>query len=311
MGIVHFSITDLALFVRVAELGNLTKGAQRASLSPAAASARIKSLETQLNSRLFYRDSRGVSLTLSGETLLHHARAILRQVDRVKSEFAWSSTDNPDSTQTAEVGHLRLFANTTAVTEFLPKLLARFMVEYPGVTMELQERGTHDVVRSVLDDYADIGIVAGPVPTEGLHAWCFSKDRLVLVTPKNHPLSHRSVIAFSDALEYHHICMNVGHTLQTFLMDKVRQLGRELTIRVQIRSFEAMCRMIEAGVGVGLMPESSALNHQKSMQLDILELTDSWAIRERKILVRELGTLPRYARALINAVLALELPVSA
>lgn len=293
----QFSLTDLGLFVHIAELENLTKGARRASLSPAAASARLKSLETQLNSRLFYRESRGVKLTPAGETLLRHARVILRQVDHVKSEFALNAADG--------TGHIRLFANTTAATEFLPGLLARFMVQRPGVTVDLQERMTNDVVRGILDNAADVGIVAGPVSTAGLQALCFSKDRLVLVTPEDHPLNHRRVIAFADALEYEHICMNEGSTLHTFLIDMVKQLGRKLTLRVQMRSFEAMCRMIEAGVGVGILPESSALHHRKTMRLEILGLTDPWAIRERRVLVREMEALPGCARALVDAVMAL------
>lgn len=301
----HFSISDLSLFVRVAELENLTKGAERASLSAAAASARIKSLEGQLNASLFYRQHRGVKLTTAGETLLRHARVILDQVDRLENEFALNAAASIDSAVT-EAGHIRVFANTTAVTEFMPKLLADYLAERPNVSVDLRERITSDVVRGVREGNADVGIVAGPVVTTGLQSWCFAKDRLVVVTPEHHVLAgHRSVISLAEALEYDHVCMDEGHTLHTFLKEKARQARRKIACRLQTRTYEAMCRMIEAGVGIGILPESTVLRYRKSMRLEVLTLTDAWAIRERKLLVREIEVMPGYARALVNAVLRL------
>ncbi|MBJ7547001.1 LysR family transcriptional regulator, partial [Pseudomonas sp. OA3] len=151
----HFDLPDLRLFIHIAESPSLTQGARKAFLSPAAASARIKALESQLGSRLLYRDSRGVELTPAGQRLLQHARLIMRQVDYLKSEFTEYVTD--------AAGHIRIFANTTAVTEFLPEVLAGFLAERPGVTVDLQERLSRDIVRGVLDGAADLGIIAGPV----------------------------------------------------------------------------------------------------------------------------------------------------
>ncbi|MEP1266038.1 MAG: LysR family transcriptional regulator, partial [Marinobacter sp.] len=133
----HFDIPDLRLFIHVAEANSLTGGARRVSLSTAAASMRIKSLEGQLGSRLFYRDSQGVELTPAGHDLLVHARAIMRQVDYIRDEFSRYAE--------GKSGHLRIFANTTAVSDFMPDVLARFLVNRPGVTIDLQERLTHDI----------------------------------------------------------------------------------------------------------------------------------------------------------------------
>ncbi|MGB7191876.1 MAG: LysR family transcriptional regulator [Collimonas pratensis] len=288
----HFDLSDLRLFVHIAEAQNLTKGASRACVSPAAASARLKALEGQLGSRLFYRGSRGVELTSAGETLLRHARVILRQVEHLKSEFAANGTDT--------VGSVRIFANTTAVTEFMPEVLAHFLSTRPGVTIDLQERLTRDIVRGVVDGSSDFGIVAGPVPDVGLQVLHFSTDRLVMVIPVDHPLREHSSIAFCDALDYEQISLHEGSTLHAFLRDLLEQHCHPLTLRIQVRSFEAMCRMIEAGVGVGLLPESAASRHRKTMRLHIVELSDEWALRERSILVRDLEALPGCARALIS-----------
>ncbi len=287
----HFDLADLRLFIHIAESPSLTQGARRAHLSPAAASARIKALESQLDSRLLYRDSRGVELTPAGEKLLQHARLIMRQVDYLKSEFTEYGTDS--------AGHIRIFANTTAVTEFLPEVLAGFLAQRPGVTVDLQERLSRDIVRGVLDGSTDIGIIAGPVQAEGLQVLHFSTDRLLLGVPVGHPLAGESRITLRQTLAYQHIGLHEGSTLLTFLRDRVEKLGSQLSLRIQVSSFEAVCRMIEAGVGIGIIPESAARRHSRTMQLALVELDEPWAVRERSILVRELDALPGSVRALI------------
>ncbi|WP_395503514.1 LysR family transcriptional regulator [Ectopseudomonas mendocina] len=288
----HFDLPDLRLFIHIAESPSLTQGARKAFLSPAAASARIKALEGQLGSRLLYRDSRGVELTPAGQRLLQHARLIMRQVDYLKSEFTEYGTD--------AAGHIRIFANTTAVTEFLPEVLAGFLAERPGVTVDLQERLSRDIVRGVLDGAADLGIIAGPVQAPGLQVLHFSTDRLVLAVPLGHALAQRQSVSFNDTLAYQHIGLHEGSTLLSFLREQVEKLGGSLALRIQVSSFEAICRMIEGGVGIGIIPESAARRHSRTMQLAILQLDEAWAVRERSMLVRELDALPGSVRALID-----------
>ncbi|CAJ0796699.1 LysR family transcriptional regulator [Ralstonia holmesii] len=289
----HFDFADLRLFSRIAEEQNLSRGARRAFLSPAAASARLKALEEQLGTRLFYRDNKGLSLTPAGEKLLRHARVIERQFEHVRSDFEEFSKD--------EVGHIRIFANTTAVTEFMPEVLATFMAERPAVTVDLQERLTRDIVRGVLDGSADLGIISGPIQSDELEVVHFSTDKLVLCTPVGHPLATADRgLAFTDTLDYPHVSLHEGSTLHAFLTDLVRDQRRRLQIRIQVRSFEAMCRMIETGVGIGVVPLSAALRHRKTMQLEMIELADAWAVRERAVIVRDLQGLPSCARALID-----------
>ncbi len=288
----HFDLVDLRLFVQIAEASSLTKGARRVFLSPSAASARVKALEDQLGSRLFYRDSRGVTLTDAGESLLRHARVILRQVEHLKNEFGARGADAS--------GHIRIFANTTAVTEFMPELLTRFLAERPGVTIDMQERLTRDIVRSVVDGSTDLGIVSGTIPMAGLQAKLFSTDRLILVTPLGHALSKRKRCAFPDTLGYEYISLHEGSTLHAFLRDLTDRLGAKLVSRIHVGSFEAMCRLIEGGVGIGIVPESAALRHWQTMQLSLVELSDDWVVRERLVLAREFDALPGCARALVD-----------
>ncbi|WP_166262040.1 LysR family transcriptional regulator [Marinobacter salicampi] len=292
----HFDLPDLRLFIHVAEASSLTAGARRASLSTAAASMRIKALEGQLGSRLFYRDSQGVELTPAGHDLLVHARAIMRQVDYIKDEFSQYAQ--------GQSGHIRIFANTTAVSDFMPDVLARFLVSRPGVTVDLQERLTNDIVRGVIDGSTDLGVVAGPVTAKKLEIIPFNVDRLVVVTPIDHVLAGRKSISFQETLGYPHIGLREGSTLFNFLRGQASEINAQLQMRIQVFGFESACRMVSRGVGIGILPRSIAHRYAKFMDIAIIELEDSWAERERSLIVRELDALPTCGKELVEEIRA-------
>ena len=293
---IQFDLTDLRLFVLTAEERNLTRAAARQNLSLAAASARIKALEAQSGLLLFAREARGVRLTPPGEAFLHHARGVLRQAEQLRADLLEYGEGLG--------GHVRVFANTTAVTDFLPEILPGFLSANPRVSIDLQEKPNAEIPRGVLVGRSDIGIVAGPVDTLNLRSIHFSTDRLVLVTSRRHPFARRKRIGFAETLDEDAVGMQQGSTLETFLSNMTSQLGRQLKLRIQLSSFDAMCRMIGAGVGVGVVPESAARRNQGSMNLALVELTDAWSVRERYILVRDNESLPAYAEALVDAIRA-------
>ena len=296
----HFDLADLRLFVCLAEFKNLTRGASAAALSPAAASSRLKALEGQLNARLFYRDSRGLVLTHAGDMLLRHARAILRQVEHVRNDFLALSSDTQ--------GHFRIFANTTPITEFLPAALGVFMKDRPGVTVDIQERNTREVVRGVSDSAADVGVLSVPSPFDSgdLQSRVFSTDRLVLVVPSGHALEDLAAIPFEETISLPHVGFR-DSTLHSYILERAGALNRKLTTRVLMSSYETMCGMIEAGVGVGVLPESCADRYIRAgMRIKVVRLTDDWSIRERHIIYRDLDALPLCARAFVDTLIELQ-----
>lgn len=288
----HFDLTDLRLFVLTADEGNLTRAAVRQHLSLAAASARIKALESQAGLPLLYREARGMRLTPPGQAFLHHARGVLRQTDQL-------SIDLQDYGAGLR-GHLRVFANTTAATDFLPDILPDYLHANPRVNIDLQEKTNAEIARGVADGRADIGIVSDHVDTLGLQAIHFSTDHLVLATALAHPFASYTTIAFADTLDEDAVGMHRTSTLQTFLAQECEKLGKPQKLRIQLTSFDAMCRMIGSGVGIGIVPESAARRYQTSMNLALVQLTNAWRVRERYILVREQAALPAYAQELIR-----------
>ncbi|MDP2817574.1 MAG: LysR family transcriptional regulator [Polaromonas sp.] len=292
----QFDLTDLRLFVLTADKSNITHAAAGRHMSLAAASARIKALEKQAGMPLLYREARGVRLTPAGEAFLYHARSVLRQAEQMRTDLQEYGGGLR--------GHLRVFANTTAVTDFLPEILPGFLTRNPKINMDLQEKPNPEIARGVLDGRADIGIVAGKVDTLGLESIHFSTDQLVLATAKNHRFARRKKIAFAETLDDEQVGMQSGSTLQTFLAQVTDALGKPLKLRIQLSSFDAMCRMIGAGVAVGIVPESAARRNQAAMGITLIALTDPWSVRERYILVRNRSALPRYAESLIETLCA-------
>ena len=237
---VYFDFVDLRLFVNVAQSASLTNGASSSALSLAAASTRIKNLESALGAQLLYRTQRGVSLTPAGDTLLQHARLILSQVQHLGAELQQFSK--------GVKGHVRIFANTTAVAEFLPQVLGEFLAEHPAVDIDLREFSSAEIVQAVHEGKTDIGIVAGHVST-GLQTLPYYDDRLVLAAPRGHPLAGRGRVPFTEALPYDFIGLGPGSAMHSFISRIARDRGWNLRLRIHVGSYDAMCRMIASGVG--------------------------------------------------------------
>jgi len=123
----------------------------------------------------------------------------------------------------------------------------------------------------------------------------------VVVTTSGHALADRGAVAFGDVLGFDFVGLDRTSALQRFLAAKATPLGEALRLRVQLRSFDAVCRLVAAGVGIGIVPLTTARRAALSLPIAIIDLQDDWAIRELTICVRDLAQAPPYARALIQA----------
>jgi len=293
-----FDLTDLRLFCEVVDAGTITAGAEKSALALAAASTRIRGMEESLGAALLIRSRQGVTPTPAGLTLLKHARIMLAQGAQLREDLG-AYADGAS-------GQVRLLANTNALTEFLPEALSRFLAEHPHVSVDLEERLSDEIVGLVAEGAADIGIVAGTVDVGSLATYPFRSDRFVVVTAADHLLARRDAVSFAEVLDYDFVGLDRVSSLQRFLGTKAAREGRPLRLRVQLRSFDAVCRLVECGVGVGVVPATTAARAAKTMALGVTDLTDDWAIRELTIVVRAEGELRPYARALVEALKAPE-----
>lgn len=296
MNLHRLDLFSLSLFSLVARSGSISKGAELANLAIGAASKRITDLEAAVGAVLMERHSRGITLTVAGQALQVHAQRILSDVDQLAADLSDYAT--------GLVGVVRLWANTSAVTQFLPSDISSFVRANAGIRIQLEEEDSGEVVLAVLDGRADLGIFADRTPAFGLHQMNYREDRLVLVVPQGHPLARRRTVRFEEAIDYDFVSLPKGTSLAKRLQAETKALGRSLKMRLQVRSFDAMCQMVAAGLGVAVLPREAIQPHLRSMNLRQIALQDAWAARRLLIGLRDASAVPRHVRLLIDHLLA-------
>ncbi|BAQ47762.1 MULTISPECIES: LysR substrate-binding domain-containing protein [Methylobacterium] len=284
----HFDLVDLSLFRHVVEAGSITHGANRANLALAAASHRIRTMEASLGAALLVRARLGVTPTPAGRTLLAHARQILGNVERLQGDLAAFAG--------GAAGQIRVLSNTNALTEFLPEVLSAYLARHPGVSVDIEERLSDEIVGLVAEGAADLGLVAGTVETGSLETYPFRRDRFVLVVAAGHPLAARPSVPFAEVLGHDLVGLDRASALTRFLAAKAGRSGQPLRLRVQLRGFDAVCRLVECGVGLGIVPETTARRAARTMAIAPVALDDPWAVRDLTICVRDLAALPPFAQ---------------
>ncbi|GJE75554.1 HTH-type transcriptional regulator CysL [Methylorubrum suomiense] len=284
----RFDLVDLNLFRHIVEAGSITHGAERANLALAAASTRIRAMEVSLGAALLVRGRLGVSPTQAGRTLLGHIRDILGQIERMQGDLSVFAG--------GAVGQIRVLSNTNALTEFLPEALSAYLALHTGVSVDIEERTSDEIVGMVADGAADLGIVAGTVDTGRLQTFPFRHDRFVAVVAPDHPLARRTDIDFAEVLEHDLVGLDRPSALTRFLADKAARIGRPMRLRVQLRSFDAVCRLVECGVGLGIVPETTARRAKRITDIALVPLRDPWAVRDLMLCLRDLDALPPFAQ---------------
>ena len=272
-------IDSLALFVRAAELRSLTKAAEASHIGLAAASRRIALLEHRFKTPLLERSSRGVGLTPAGASLLPHAKALLVEMNHMQADMRDHAT--------GQKGVLRILANTSAMTEALPQHLAGFARENPDIRLAVEERWSSEIVRAVLAAEGDIGVIVEGTRTDGLETLRYSTDRIAVVMPAEHVLARVPKMNFNDVLEEELVALEGGSSMMRLLAQQAVIAGGTLQLRVEVRSFEAVCRMVQVGFGLGLLPYQAASVLGQGLGLAVRPLTEEWAEREMLICVNK------------------------
>lgn len=284
-------LTSLALFIRVAETQSITRAAESCHIALAAASRRIAQLEDQYGVQLLYRSARGVELTPAGNALLFHARQMMAEADAMRVELS-------DYTKGGK-GLVRMQANASALAQYLPDDLASFSEKHPAIKVSLGEERSGAIVEAVRTGAIDVGIVMEGAEAEGLQLLDYRADTLVAVVPKKHPVRARR-LAFEKLLDHELVGLESNTVISQILAREAAHAGKPLKLRVQVKSFDVVARLIQAGLGVGVLPERAALAFARSMGLRLIALTDAWATRRMFVCVRQYAALPAPARQLVD-----------
>lgn len=287
----RIDLTSLQLFVAVCELGSIGRAAQQEFIAASAVSKRLSDLETAVDTALLYRHSRGVTLTPAGESLLHHARTVLFGLERMQGELS----EYAEGVR----GHVRVHANISAIVQFLPEDLGAFARQHSQIKIDLQEHLSPDVLHAVQEGAADLGICnTGGNGASALQSRPYRSDRLMLIVPTGHTLSTRDAIYFEEVLDWDIVGLHANSSISLAMRAAAASAGRQLRQRIQVTGLDAMCRMIDNGLGVGLLPDRAfALMHGVG-RLAAVPLQDAWAHRDLRLVARDFDALPVTARLL-------------
>ncbi|WBY01039.1 LysR family transcriptional regulator [Ramlibacter tataouinensis] len=270
-------LDSINIFLRAVQLKSLSKAAEASHISPSAASRRLALLEHQFRTPLLERKHDGVLPTAAGEALARHAQLLMLNVEGMRADLS-------DYARGA-VGRVHLQANTSAMSQDLPAQLAKWSRSHPDIHVDVQEVRSGDIVAAVRRGTVDVGVVTS-APLEDLHFESYCRDRLCVVVPAAHRLRVRQA-AFADLLEYDFVALDDTANTTQSMKSTANALGAYLRLRVQVQSFEAVCRLVAAGQGIGLLPKGAVKALKHSMKLRLIDLTDDWANREMYVCVKK------------------------
>lgn len=293
---------SLRLFVAVMEEGTIVEAANREHIAASAVSKRMSELEQILNTELFVRSNKGTVATAAAFALLNLARSVLNELDDIFAQMSEYSSGTR--------GHVRVFANISAITQFLPEELKSFMVAYPLVQIHLQERISSVIAKAVADNLADIGILNAGNYGENLTQLPYHDDELVVVVPLGHALSGKKSVALHEALDYDFVGAHPNSAINNQLTKAAGDLGRTLHLRIQVSSYDALCLMVAAGLGIGLLPRKSAQLYIRSLKIKCVTLKEPWAVRKLVLCVRTYEALSPVAKLLVNHISGSPVPGS-
>lgn len=292
----RFDLTTLNLVLAIADTRSITRGAERESLALAAASKRLSDLETRLGVSLFERQARGVQPTEAGRALIRHIRSLQTSLNALESEVAEFARGIR--------GHLRVVANASAIAEHLPSDLAAFSTAHPGIRVKLEELTSADVQLAVAEGRADVGIFVAPALEPGLDVRPYREGRLAIVVPLGHPLTRADGHAFDALLDFDLVGLHAGAAAHEQMLQRAQALGRPLNMRMQVHGFDAIAQLVEAGLGVAVLPEALAKRLSRVFRVRTLQLLEDWASRQILIAVRSQPVLAPPIRQFIDTLTA-------
>ena len=281
---------SLQLFIAVCEEGNIARAAQRAALVASALSKRISALEAEVGLPLLLRRRRGVEPTPAGEALLARAREVLAALDRVRSELGAFSL--------GARGSVRVLASPSVLAQRLPEDIGRFLDSHPGLSVSLDERTSPDIVRSLREGTADLGVLWDLADLSGLQVLPYHRDHLCVVMPPEHALARRASLTYAETLDQVSVGVAPGGLMDQLLRRQAALIGRIPAHRVQVSNIDAACRIVAAGLGLAVLPREVSAPHAGAGRLALVPLAEAWAQRQFVVATRPLPLQSAGARLL-------------
>ena len=265
----RYDLHTLQLFASIAASRSLAKTAEQVRLTPSAVSKRITELENQLGSKLLVRLPHGVDLTDAGRVIARYAEDVLARTSLMSLDLRQTSR--------GESGEVTIMSNTTGLLLGLGRDVAAFRRRYPKVSVKIVECMSPEVVDAVLQGRADLGVCSLGIPRHGLTAFHYVETPLVLAVYRGHPLAGRDSVRYRDTMKHVHV-VRTPRSAQSYGPEQAGEPihgARGLTAAID--SFEGMIELIDAQIGIGVMP-AIALERRRMPGIIGVPLSDDWAV---------------------------------
>jgi DNA-binding transcriptional LysR family regulator len=285
-------LLTLQLFVAIVEEQSIARAAERKNIAASAVSRRISDIEELFQVELLHRHSKGIEPTPAGHALLEHARIILGNMAQLETELS--------GYRQGKRGHIRICANKSAILESLADELSAFLEAHPLVHIDIEERTSPAIVDTVVENRADIGIFGGNIPALELEVLPYRSDRLVVLMTRDHPLAGRSSVRFRDLIDHDFVSLEKGSSIETLCMKAAAEIGKQLRLRIRVCSFDALFRLVDARMGLSIVPFEITRHRYGLEKFVILALDEPWARRELVMAVRDYKSLPPVTKMLVD-----------
>ncbi|MFM0010357.1 LysR family transcriptional regulator [Paraburkholderia sediminicola] len=285
-------LTSLRLFVAVCQEQNIARAAEREFIASSAVSRRIAEIEALIGLPVIQRQSRGITVTPVGETVLRYALTIIGNIEQMSAELSRFSS--------GAKGRVRVVANLSSIVQFLPEDVAAFGRGFPEVSIELEEENSADVLRIVDEHGADFGICNPVTGSEAFEQVPYREDRLAVLVPGGHRLAAASRVAFDELLDDSFVGLRSESALTKLLAQQAASAGRQIDVKIRVSSLDALCRMVHAGLGIAIVPEQVGLLYVNALDVRLLSLSDAWAVRHLIMIFRSRDQLSASAAALVG-----------
>ncbi len=232
---------DLVLLrslVAVADHRAISAAARALFITQPALSRRLQQLEDELGAPLLQRSRRGVALTEAGRIATMDARDIVDRYERMKERIK--------AEESLAAGVVRVGGGATAVSFIVPRAIAAFQRQYPGVRFQVVEQGSRGVEDDVAAERLDLGVVTLPVHSRELDVRPLAEDRVVLVASTAHPLSKKRRLDAKDLDGQGLVGFEAGSAIRQLIDQALRDAGVTMNVQMELRSIAAILGMVES-----------------------------------------------------------------
>src|ERR1700757_1830766 len=263
---------QIRTFRSVAELGSLSKAADKLRIAQPALSRQIKLLEHELRTELFTRSGRGMVLTEAGRILLSRTAGNVREIDQIR--------DDIQSHAGAPVGRVVLGLVPT-VSCVLSARLARRMVEsYPGISLCIVESYSGHLIEWLHRGEMDLAVIYGPSADLHLTVQNLGRDPIVAVGPRGSGLSRKKQVEMDWLLRQRLVLPSHSHGLRALIEHAAAKKKLKLDVQLEADSFRVLTSLVEEGLGYTLLPPSSVRQEVADGRLETARISRPAPTRE-------------------------------